>query len=546
MHQEQTSAFKSPRSALHKMGKDIKKKGKSCEKKYSSMRRYVADPVNVFPEWLITKLILKEAVIFDVITQVYGFDDECLRKNMASIFEVDDCQGHTFIQFEPTSRRGEPDLMRRTPFIENKQLRVFGGNGFVGSHICKEALDRGFSVAILSRWNPSNLDAMGESFLNELRIVEDMKRKCDHKSSKLIYYFPLLLQTFYMRTSDGDCGAIALQTRFETTKGKMLRTILFSTESTFYMRTPDGDCRAIALQTRFETTKGKLLRTIVFSTESFEPAPRSGEPDLTRRTPFSRFTLHSSLYQLIISTWNPSNLDAMGESLLNELRIVEDMKRRSDHKSSKLIYYFPLLLQTKSMDLMMNVSRIENKQLLVLGGYGFVGSHICKEALDHGFSVASLSSFLYQLIILTWNPSNLDAIGESLLNELRIVEDMKRQCDHKSSKLIYYFPLLLQTFYMITPDGDCGAIALQTRFETTKGKLLRTILFSTESVIEADIVQMLWQNTFYMRTPDGDCGAIALQTRFETTKGKLLRTILFSTESVIEEDIIQTLWQNVL
>ncbi|GKC35459.1 hypothetical protein Tco_1047843 [Tanacetum coccineum] len=35
--------------------------GKSCEKNYSSVRRYVADPVNVFPEWSITKLILKEA-----------------------------------------------------------------------------------------------------------------------------------------------------------------------------------------------------------------------------------------------------------------------------------------------------------------------------------------------------------------------------------------------------------------------------------------------------------------------------------------------------
>nr|GEX97276.1 hypothetical protein [Tanacetum cinerariifolium] len=40
---------------------------KSCEKNYSSMRRYVADPVNVFLELSITKLILKEAVIFNVI-----------------------------------------------------------------------------------------------------------------------------------------------------------------------------------------------------------------------------------------------------------------------------------------------------------------------------------------------------------------------------------------------------------------------------------------------------------------------------------------------
>ncbi|GJW93120.1 hypothetical protein Tco_0172792 [Tanacetum coccineum] len=45
--------------------------GKSCEKNYSSMRRYVADPVNVFLERSITKLILKEAVIFDVISAIF-------------------------------------------------------------------------------------------------------------------------------------------------------------------------------------------------------------------------------------------------------------------------------------------------------------------------------------------------------------------------------------------------------------------------------------------------------------------------------------------
>ncbi|KAK3019238.1 hypothetical protein RJ639_004682 [Escallonia herrerae] len=38
-------------------------------------------------------------------------------------------------------------------------------------------------------------------------------------------------------------------------------------------------------------------------------------------------------------------------------------------------------------------------KLLVLGGNGFVGSHVCKEALNHGLSVASLSSaLLYQLV----------------------------------------------------------------------------------------------------------------------------------------------------
>ncbi|GJU35709.1 hypothetical protein Tco_1184063 [Tanacetum coccineum] len=42
--------------------------GKRCEKNYSSVRRYVADPVNAYPKRSITKLILKGAVIFDVVS----------------------------------------------------------------------------------------------------------------------------------------------------------------------------------------------------------------------------------------------------------------------------------------------------------------------------------------------------------------------------------------------------------------------------------------------------------------------------------------------
>ncbi|GKA45698.1 hypothetical protein Tco_0738494 [Tanacetum coccineum] len=43
-------------------------RGKCCEKNYSSVRRYVADPVNAYPKRSITKLILKGAVIFDVVS----------------------------------------------------------------------------------------------------------------------------------------------------------------------------------------------------------------------------------------------------------------------------------------------------------------------------------------------------------------------------------------------------------------------------------------------------------------------------------------------
>ncbi|GJX51438.1 putative ribonuclease H-like domain-containing protein [Tanacetum coccineum] len=42
--------------------------GKRCEKNYLIVRRYVADPVNAYPKQSITKLILKGAVIFDVVS----------------------------------------------------------------------------------------------------------------------------------------------------------------------------------------------------------------------------------------------------------------------------------------------------------------------------------------------------------------------------------------------------------------------------------------------------------------------------------------------
>ncbi|TYH14886.1 hypothetical protein ES288_A05G000500v1 [Gossypium darwinii] len=47
---------------------------------------------------------------------IFSAPNYCYRcGNMASILEVDDCKGHTFIQFEPAPRRGEPDVTRRTP-----------------------------------------------------------------------------------------------------------------------------------------------------------------------------------------------------------------------------------------------------------------------------------------------------------------------------------------------------------------------------------------------------------------------------------------------
>ncbi|XP_060179457.1 uncharacterized protein At1g32220, chloroplastic-like [Lycium barbarum] len=44
-----------------------------------------------------------------------------------------------------------------TPPPPTEKLLVLGGNGFVGSHVCKEALDRGLTVASLSRTGRSSI-----------------------------------------------------------------------------------------------------------------------------------------------------------------------------------------------------------------------------------------------------------------------------------------------------------------------------------------------------------------------------------------------------
>jgi hypothetical protein len=69
---------------------------------------------------LLNPTVTEQKSVFDrqehrVVT-IFSAPNYCYRcGNMASILEVDDDMGHTFIQFEPAPRRGEPDVTRRTP-----------------------------------------------------------------------------------------------------------------------------------------------------------------------------------------------------------------------------------------------------------------------------------------------------------------------------------------------------------------------------------------------------------------------------------------------
>ncbi|XP_051151652.1 uncharacterized protein At1g32220, chloroplastic [Andrographis paniculata] len=55
-----------------------------------------------------------------------------------------------------TDRVEEAETVQAQP-LSTEKLLVLGGNGFVGSHICKEALNRGYSVASLSRSGRSSV-----------------------------------------------------------------------------------------------------------------------------------------------------------------------------------------------------------------------------------------------------------------------------------------------------------------------------------------------------------------------------------------------------
>ncbi|KAH9614994.1 hypothetical protein KSS87_004150 [Heliosperma pusillum] len=74
-----------------------------------------------------------------------------------------------FLSTESTTVNGLPKVEEaetvQVPPSPSEKLLVLGGNGFVGSHICKEALDHGMPVASLSR---SGRPSIKESWANSV------------------------------------------------------------------------------------------------------------------------------------------------------------------------------------------------------------------------------------------------------------------------------------------------------------------------------------------------------------------------------------------
>jgi uncharacterized protein YbjT (DUF2867 family) len=74
----------------------------------------------------------------------------------------DKCNGP---EDSPKTDRVEEAETVQVPPPQTEKLLVLGGNGFVGSHICKEALNRGLTVASLSR---SGRSSIKESWANNV------------------------------------------------------------------------------------------------------------------------------------------------------------------------------------------------------------------------------------------------------------------------------------------------------------------------------------------------------------------------------------------
>ncbi|EEC73398.1 hypothetical protein OsI_07649 [Oryza sativa Indica Group] len=78
--------------------------------------------------------------------------------------------GKAFLSEDASKRVEEPFKVEeaetvKVPPPSPDKLLVLGGNGFVGSHVCKEALDKGFTVASLNR---SGKPSISESWADKV------------------------------------------------------------------------------------------------------------------------------------------------------------------------------------------------------------------------------------------------------------------------------------------------------------------------------------------------------------------------------------------
>ncbi|WZY87640.1 hypothetical protein YC2023_044375 [Brassica napus] len=104
----------SPRGAGYTFGQDISEQFNHSNslKLIARAHQLVMDGFNWAHVIQLNSFSLPEQKV----VTIFSAPNYCYRcGNMASILEVDDCRNHTFIQFEPAPRRGEPDVTRRTP-----------------------------------------------------------------------------------------------------------------------------------------------------------------------------------------------------------------------------------------------------------------------------------------------------------------------------------------------------------------------------------------------------------------------------------------------
>ncbi|XP_044506594.1 uncharacterized protein LOC123226156 isoform X2 [Mangifera indica] len=92
------------------------------------------------------------------------------------------------------SNKGDGTLGDKSPSME--KILVFGGNGFVGSHICREALERGLTVHSLSTsGRPSYQDSWTNSIVwhqGDLLSPDSLKSALTGVTSVILKHAKLL------------------------------------------------------------------------------------------------------------------------------------------------------------------------------------------------------------------------------------------------------------------------------------------------------------------------------------------------------------------